>query len=220
MWDAPSQSAFGQVLGLANNSGTTWHTALANYQNGTPMQWDAKTGTYVRGTPGTARTKAPVVTNFTSPDDLAITAQGVATAKLGRSFSPQELQKFIAAYHGTEQSATAASAAGQSFTAPATAANAATTFAEQADPTAYNAEQFLPLVQNHMTHPRYFGLFNPAPVAPAQWADRIAGAFNPQLASSGSSPTPVEIEAHVIRAVARRAGFSSKCRGTLHYQWL
>src|SRR5581483_4391923 len=59
----------------------------------------------------------------------------------------------------------------------------------------------------HMTHPRYFGLFNPAPVAPAQWADRIAGTFNPQLASSGSSPAPVEIEAHVIRAIARRAGF-------------
>ena len=58
----------------------------------------------------------------------------------------------------------------------------------------------------HMTHPRYFGLFNPAPVAPAQWADRIAGAFNPQLASSGSSPAPVEIEAHVIRAIAQRAG--------------
>src|ERR1700761_3353341 len=33
----------------------------------------------------------------------------------------------------------------------------------------------------HMTHPRYFGLFNPAPTSPAQWADRIAGAFNPQL---------------------------------------
>ena len=58
----------------------------------------------------------------------------------------------------------------------------------------------------HMTHPRYFGLFNPAPTAPAQWADRIAGAFNPQLASSGSSPAPVEIEAHVIRAMATRAG--------------
>jgi aromatic-L-amino-acid decarboxylase len=58
----------------------------------------------------------------------------------------------------------------------------------------------------HMTHPRYFGLFNPAPSAPAQWADRIAGAFNPQLASSGSSPVPVEIEAHVIRALAIRAG--------------
>ncbi|HEV2703099.1 MAG TPA: pyridoxal-dependent decarboxylase [Steroidobacteraceae bacterium] len=58
----------------------------------------------------------------------------------------------------------------------------------------------------HMTHPRYFGLFNPAPTAPAQWADRIAGAFNPQLASTGSSPVPVEIEAHVIRAMASRAG--------------
>ena len=65
----------------------------------------------------------------------------------------------------------------------------------------------------HMTHPRYFGLFNPAPVAPAQWADRIAGAFNPQLASSGSSPTPVEIEAHVIRAVARRAGLPASAAG-------
>ncbi|HEX3838346.1 MAG TPA: pyridoxal-dependent decarboxylase [Steroidobacteraceae bacterium] len=61
----------------------------------------------------------------------------------------------------------------------------------------------------HMTHPRYFGLFNPAPTAPAQWADRIAGAFNPQLASSGSSPVPVEIEAHVIRSLAHRAGMAS-----------
>lgn len=65
----------------------------------------------------------------------------------------------------------------------------------------------------HMTHPRYFGLFNPAPVAPAQWADRIVGTFNPQLASSGSSPAPVEIEAHVIRAVARRAGLPADCAG-------
>lgn len=65
----------------------------------------------------------------------------------------------------------------------------------------------------HMTHPRYFGLFNPAPVFPAQWADRIAGAFNPQLASSGSSPAPVEIEAHVIRAVARRAGLPGNAVG-------
>jgi aromatic-L-amino-acid decarboxylase len=65
----------------------------------------------------------------------------------------------------------------------------------------------------HMTHPRYFGLFNPAPTAPAQWADRIAGAFNPQLASSGSSPVPVEIEAHVIQALAGRAGLPPETVG-------
>src|SRR5215471_13128888 len=34
----------------------------------------------------------------------------------------------------------------------------------------------------HVTHPRYFGLFNPAPTFPAQCADRIAAVFNPQLA--------------------------------------
>jgi len=65
----------------------------------------------------------------------------------------------------------------------------------------------------HMTHPRYFGLFNPAPNFPSQVADRIAGAFNPQLASSGSSPAPIEIEAHVIRAIAARAGLPSSAGG-------
>ena len=57
-----------------------------------------------------------------------------------------------------------------------------------------------------MTHPRYLGLFNPAPTFPAQCADRIAAAFNPQLASATTSPAAVEIEAHVIRSMARRAG--------------
>ncbi len=65
----------------------------------------------------------------------------------------------------------------------------------------------------HMTHPRYFGLFNPPANFPAQCADRIAGAFNPQLASSGSSPAPVAIEQHVIRAIARRAGLPEDSAG-------
>ena len=65
----------------------------------------------------------------------------------------------------------------------------------------------------HVTHPRYFGLFNPAPSFPAQCADRIAAVFNPQLASSATSPVPVEIEAHVIRSVARRAGLPNKATG-------
>jgi len=65
----------------------------------------------------------------------------------------------------------------------------------------------------HMNHPRYFGLFNPSPNFPSICADRIAGVFNPQLASSGSSPAPVEIEAHVIRALARRAGLPEGSAG-------
>lgn len=64
-----------------------------------------------------------------------------------------------------------------------------------------------------MTNPRYFGLFNPSPNFPAQCADRIAAVFNPQLASSASSPVPVELERYVIRAVARRAGMSEEATG-------
>ena len=60
-----------------------------------------------------------------------------------------------------------------------------------------------------ITNPRYFGLFNPAPAFPAVVADRIASFFNPQLASATTSPAAVAIEAHTIRAVARRAGFSA-----------
>jgi len=65
----------------------------------------------------------------------------------------------------------------------------------------------------HMNNPRYFGLFNPPASFPSQCADRISGAFNPQLASSGSSPAPVEIEAHVIRVLAARAGLPAGSGG-------
>jgi glutamate/tyrosine decarboxylase-like PLP-dependent enzyme len=65
----------------------------------------------------------------------------------------------------------------------------------------------------HMTHPRYFGLFNPAPTFPALCGDRITGALNPQLATWATAPAAVEIESHVIRAVARRAGLPADSAG-------
>jgi glutamate/tyrosine decarboxylase-like PLP-dependent enzyme len=65
----------------------------------------------------------------------------------------------------------------------------------------------------HLTHPRYFGLFNPAPTFPAQLADQIAASFNPQLASSTTSPAAVAIEAHVVAALARRAGLPAGSQG-------
>ncbi|HEX4150916.1 MAG TPA: pyridoxal-dependent decarboxylase [Steroidobacteraceae bacterium] len=64
-----------------------------------------------------------------------------------------------------------------------------------------------------MSNPRYFGLFNPGANFPAQCADRITGAFNPQLASSASSPAPVALEHHLIRAVARRARLGEAATG-------
>jgi aromatic-L-amino-acid decarboxylase len=64
-----------------------------------------------------------------------------------------------------------------------------------------------------MSNPRYFGLFNPGASFPAQCADRLAASFNPQLASSASSPVPVALEDHVIRTVARRASFGDDAAG-------
>jgi glutamate/tyrosine decarboxylase-like PLP-dependent enzyme len=64
-----------------------------------------------------------------------------------------------------------------------------------------------------MANPRYFGLFNPGANFPAQCADRIVSLFNPQLASSASSPVPVELETHVIRAIGRRAGLQDPVAG-------
>ena len=64
-----------------------------------------------------------------------------------------------------------------------------------------------------MSNPRYFGLFNPGANFPAQCADRLAGSFNAQLASSASSPVPVALESHMIRAVARRAAFGDDATG-------
>lgn len=65
----------------------------------------------------------------------------------------------------------------------------------------------------HQTHPRYFGLFNPAPTFPAQCADRIVSSFNPQLASSTTSPAAVALETHVVRSIAQRAGFPPGASG-------
>jgi len=56
-----------------------------------------------------------------------------------------------------------------------------------------------------MTHPSYFGLFNPAPTFPSECADRIVAAFNPQLAVSSHAPACVEIETHTLKAVASRS---------------
>jgi glutamate/tyrosine decarboxylase-like PLP-dependent enzyme len=59
-----------------------------------------------------------------------------------------------------------------------------------------------------MTHPRYFGLFNPSPAIPSLLAERIVASFNPQLASAKTSPAAVAMEAHVIAQIAHRIGFT------------
>jgi glutamate/tyrosine decarboxylase-like PLP-dependent enzyme len=59
----------------------------------------------------------------------------------------------------------------------------------------------------HVTHPRYFGLFNPSVVPAAVAAESLAAVVNLQLAVWSHSPAANEIERWTLRALASLAGF-------------
>src|SRR5579884_1011909 len=62
--------------------------------------------------------------------------------------------------------------------------------------------------QVHTPHPRYFGLFNPAPTTMGIAGDTLAAAFNPQIAAWSHSPFAAEVERHVLRAMGSRFGYT------------
>jgi glutamate/tyrosine decarboxylase-like PLP-dependent enzyme len=69
--------------------------------------------------------------------------------------------------------------------------------------------------QVHSAHPRYFGLFNPAPATLGIAAETLAAAFNPQLASWTHSPFAIEVEQHLVRAFGERFGYDpARVEGT------
>jgi glutamate/tyrosine decarboxylase-like PLP-dependent enzyme len=69
--------------------------------------------------------------------------------------------------------------------------------------------------QVHTPHPRYFGLFNPAPTTMGVAADALVAAFNPQLAAWSHSPFAAEVEQHLVRALAARFGYDpARTEGT------
>jgi glutamate/tyrosine decarboxylase-like PLP-dependent enzyme len=63
--------------------------------------------------------------------------------------------------------------------------------------------------QTHTPHPRYYGLFNPAPTTMGIAGDALVAAFNPQLAAWSHSPLAIEIEQHLVRAFGARFGYDS-----------
>jgi glutamate/tyrosine decarboxylase-like PLP-dependent enzyme len=61
----------------------------------------------------------------------------------------------------------------------------------------------------HVTHPRYFGLFNPGVREASIVAETLVATFNPQLAAWSHSPIANEIEQHVLRQFSNLLGFPS-----------
>src|SRR5207244_1830976 len=61
--------------------------------------------------------------------------------------------------------------------------------------------------QVHTPHPRYYGLFNPAPTTMGIAADALVAAFNPQLAAWSHSPFAQEVERLLIRTFGEWFGY-------------
>jgi glutamate/tyrosine decarboxylase-like PLP-dependent enzyme len=64
--------------------------------------------------------------------------------------------------------------------------------------------------QTHSSHPRYYGLYNPAPTSMGIAGEALAAAFNPQLAAWSHSPLAIEIEQHLIRSFGDWFGYDPK----------
>jgi glutamate/tyrosine decarboxylase-like PLP-dependent enzyme len=65
-----------------------------------------------------------------------------------------------------------------------------------------------------VTHPRYFGLFNPSVTEASVVADTLVAAYNPQLASWRTSPAANEIERHTLRWLAEKFGMPASASTT------
>jgi glutamate/tyrosine decarboxylase-like PLP-dependent enzyme len=65
----------------------------------------------------------------------------------------------------------------------------------------------------HVTHPRYFGLFNPSVRQAGVIADALAALYNPQLATWSHAPVANELEQLTLHRLAHALGINS---GKLH----
>jgi glutamate/tyrosine decarboxylase-like PLP-dependent enzyme len=70
-----------------------------------------------------------------------------------------------------------------------------------------DVERMLRTWQVQVTHPRYFGLFNPSVTLASVVADTLVAMYNPQLATWRTSPAANEIERHTLLWLAGKFGF-------------
>src|ERR1700721_2676778 len=69
-----------------------------------------------------------------------------------------------------------------------------------------DVEKMLSNWQVQVTHPRYFGLYNPSVTLASVVADTLVAMYNSQLANWRTSPAGNEIERHTLGWLARKFG--------------
>ena len=77
-----------------------------------------------------------------------------------------------------------------------------------------DVEQMLRTWQVQVTHPRYFGLFNPSVTLASVIADTLVAMYNPQLANWRTSPAANEIERHTLGWLAQKFGLPAETHAT------
>jgi aromatic-L-amino-acid decarboxylase len=77
-----------------------------------------------------------------------------------------------------------------------------------------DVEHMLRTWQVHVTHPRYFGLFNPSVTLASIVADTLVATYNPQLAAWRTSPAANEIERHTLTWLTAKFGFPANALAT------
>src|SRR5712691_11919345 len=70
-----------------------------------------------------------------------------------------------------------------------------------------DVERMMRRWQVQVTHPRYFGLFNPSVTLASVIADTLVAMYNPQLATWRTSPAANEIERHTLAWLTGKFGF-------------
>ena len=75
------------------------------------------------------------------------------------------------------------------------------------DDVSADVERMLRTWQVQVTHPRYFGLFNPSVTLASIIADTLVAMYNPQLATWRTSPAANEIERHTLAWLTGKFGF-------------
>jgi aromatic-L-amino-acid decarboxylase len=77
-----------------------------------------------------------------------------------------------------------------------------------------DVERMLRTWQVHVTHPRYFGLFNPSVTLASIVGDLLTAMYNPQLASWRTSPAANEIERHTLAWLSGKFGLPADSAAT------
>jgi glutamate/tyrosine decarboxylase-like PLP-dependent enzyme len=82
------------------------------------------------------------------------------------------------------------------------------------DDVAADVERMMQKWQVQVTHPRYFGLFNPSVTLASVIADTLVATYNPQLATWRTSPAANEIERHTLGWLAQKFGLPAGSSAT------